>query len=136
MTTAECHGDVSGERDLELHFYGHDLRVRFGEFIDVLECLSCGLRNWHRWTPFTGGTWVGPCPDFDFFAGEHHRPEIISDVAVVCDVLTHVGARSEDVATYELLVGLRAEKVTAADLFDFLTGSRRDPEPGEHRGSA
>lgn len=121
--------------DPECTIHGHTLRVRLGDFVDVLECRSCGLRDWHRWTPFTG-TWVGPCPDFDFFAGEHHRPEIISDLAVVRDVLTHVGAPSEDVAAYELLAGLRAKKLTAADLLDFLTGSRPESEPGEHRGSA
>lgn len=58
------------------------------------------------------------------------------DVTGVRDVLTHVGAPSEDVAAYELLVGLRAEKLTVIDLFDFLTSSRPAPEPGEHRGSA
>lgn len=84
----------------QLRLYGHDLRVRHGEFVDVLECVTCGVQNWHSWAPFTGGTWVGESPDFDFFEGEHHRPKIVPDVAVVRDVLAHVGAPCDDIAAF------------------------------------
>jgi hypothetical protein len=103
--------------------YGHRLRILRSACVDQLECVTCGTKDWHRWTPFTGGAWVGRSPALDLYAVNHHRPQVLSQVLVVRDILLHVGAPDEDIAASEVLVALTPDRVTSTNLFGFLAGT-------------